>query len=162
MPWWSYRGTDKKVESPGDKHLETLLRTFLFSPMSQEAWQETRGGENAPVNWLRFRQKPMPRDGVFMNGEFHGGAHMNLMMFTDNPRTRRSKEAEARIKQVKQEKMFRKREAQSKSNPWSPFRPRSQSRPRWYESDWGDARHFGGASWSGHQWNNDPWPHHSW
>ena len=92
--------------------------------MPQEAWDALRGDKNAPVEWIRFRQKQLPKKGVFADGEFHCGAHMNLMVFTDNPKGLRSEEAEERQKKNKLEKWL--------SRPWS------QSRPRWHESDWKD------------------------
>ena len=166
QPWWCYKPTSNRPELPGDTHLETMLQNFLSTRMSQEAWQAWRGDKTTPVEWIRFRQKDMPQESVFVNGEFHGGAHMNLMVFTHNSRSFRSKDAEARIKKSRREKWEQKLEARAKaiprapSRPRSPSRSRSQSRPRWYESDWTDACHWGDASWSSHHWNNDPYTHH--
>ena len=134
QPWWIYRCSDKKSESEGDRHLETMLQGFLSSRMPQEAWQEAREDQNAPVDWTRFQQKPMPKEAVFVDGEFHGGAHMNLMVFTVNTKTNRSAEGEAKQKRKKRAKWCAKWEARRKS----PSRPWSQSRPRWHESDWKD------------------------
>ena len=134
QPWWKYRCSDKKSESEGDRHLETMLQGFLSSLMPQEAWQEAREDQNAPVDWTRFQQKPMPKEAVFVDGEFHGGAHMNLMVFTVNTKTNRSAEGEAKQKRKKRAKWCAKWEARRKS----PSRPWSQSRPRWHESDWKD------------------------
>ena len=147
MPWWSYRCLANKADTVGERHLETMLHNFLSSTEPQEYWEAVREDKNAPVEWTRFKQKPMPQEAVFVNGEFHCGAHMNLMVFTDNPKSLRSAEAEAKQKKKKQQKYWGKREDR---RPLSPSRPWSQSRPRWHESDWKD------ASWSGHQWNNDP------
>ena len=152
QPWWNYRCTDKRTESARDRHLETMLQNFLSSRMPQEAWDALREDKNAPVEWIRFRQKQLPKEGVFADGEFHCGAHMNLMVFTDNPKGLRSEEAEERQKKNKLEKWL--------SRPWS------QSRPRWYESDWKDAQwnndQWNNDQWSGHQWNNDQWNNDRW
>ena len=152
QPWWNYKCSAKKVESASEKHLETMLQGFLASRMSQEAWQDERADIKAKVEWTRFKQKPMPQEGLFVNGEFHCGAHMNLMVFTANPKSLRSPESEAKQKKVNRERYWERREAQAKAIPRSPSRPRSQSRTRWHESDWKD-----GQQWSGHQWNDDPW-----
>ena len=147
QPWWNYKCAASKTEKASDKNLETMLQDFLSCRMSQEEWNMVREDKNEPVGWIRFRQKQMPKEAVFVNGAFHCGAHMNLMVWTDNPtglRSQDGKERQKQAKKAKREKML--------SRPWS------QSRPRWYESDSKDARH----QWSGHQWNNDRWGHHSW
>ena len=86
--------------------------------MSQEEWQEVKGDVQNKVGWTRFRQKQMPKESVLVDGEFHRGAHMNLIVFTDNAQCLRSAEAEAKYKQAKRDKNWEKLQA----------RPRSMSR----------------------------------
>ena len=151
-PWWNYQCSAKNYESANEKHLETMLQGFLDCRMPQEAWQHERADTKSKVTWTRFKQKPVPQDVLFVNGDFHCGAHMNLMVFTANAISRRSAEGQAKQKRVKSEKYWGKREAQAKPISRSPSRSRSQSRTRWRESDW-----KGDRQWSGHQWNDDPW-----
>ena len=139
-----------------------MLEGFLSTTTPQSAWA-IRRIPNAPILWTRFRQKPMPQDSVFVNGVFHGGAHMNLMVVTDNPKSSRSEEADARIKAKRADTFKLKRESRAKSKSRSPSRGLSQSKPRWCESDWTGACHWGDSSWSSRDWNNDPsWGSHQW
>ena len=150
QPWWCYRCKADKTDSASDsgRNLESMLQDFLQARMSQEEWQEVKGDVQNKVGWTRFRQKQMPKESVLVDGEFHRGAHMSLIVFTDNAQCLRSAEAEAKHKQAKRDKNWEKLQA----------RPRSMSRsskPHWYDSSW-----KAGHQWSGHQWNDDPWRHY--
>ena len=101
MPWWCYRCSGKKTEAQCDRHLETMLQEFLRCRMPQEEWAKVRKDKNAKVEWTRFRQKQMPKEGLFVDGEFHSGAHMNLVVFTVNAKPLMSDEAEAKAKKKK-------------------------------------------------------------
>ena len=74
--------------------------------MPQEAWAKVRKDKNAKVEWTRFRQKQMPKEGLFVEGEFHSGAHMNLVVFTVNAKPLMSDEAEATAKKKKKRKIL--------------------------------------------------------
>ena len=140
--------------------LRTLLEGFFSTTTPQEAFASPV--EQAPVQWTRFRQKALPQDSVFVNGKFHNGAHMSLMVVTDNPKSARSNDAKARIRKNKYEKWQQKLETRATSKPRSPSRARSQSKSRWYESAWTRDCHWNDASWSSHDWNNASWGGHQW
>ena len=135
-PWWNYKCSAKNAESATEKHLESMLQGFLTSRMPQEAWQDERADIQAKVQWTRFLQKAIPQEGLFVNGEFHCGAHMILMVFTCNAQSLKSAEKEAKHNKASRERYWGRRAAQAKS-------------------DWKD-----GQQWSGHQWNDDPWRHY--
>ena len=46
----------------------------------------------------------MPQEAVFVDGEFHGGAHMNLMVFTENGTRQRSQDGVAKQKSPNKKK----------------------------------------------------------
>ena len=87
-----------------DTRLQTMLENFLSTTTSQEAWAAHRADKQAPVEWTRFKQKALPQESVFVNGVFHNGAHMNLMVWTVFPKARRSKESLAKIRGKRNEK----------------------------------------------------------
>jgi len=159
-PWWNYRCTDRKQEGPEHKNLESMLKDFLTARTSQEQWQEAKGGNNEKVHWLRFRQKPMPQEAVFVNGKFHSGAHMNLMVFTENAISRRSKAAEERRKNDKRAARARNYAARQQS------RPQSQPRSQWHAPApaWGNrvATHCYSKKPSWPSGGNDAWHHYAW
>ena len=157
QPWWCYRSRSDRPEEPMDTRLQTMLENFLSTTTSQEAWAAHRADKQAPVEWTRFKQKPLPQESVFVNGVFHNGAHMNLMVFTENPKSARSKDADARIKTKKREQWQQKLETRG-----LPSRSRPKSKSRWYESAWTGNCHWGDASWSSHDWNNASWGGHQW
>ena len=137
-PWWDYKSNTR--------NLETMLKEFLVCRKSQEQWKLEK--EKAPkkklVTHLRFRQKQMPQDSVFVNGEFHKGAHMNLMVWTHFPKPTRSKEFLAKKKEKRNEKYGI-----------------SCSDHQWSGDQW-SGHQWSGQSWSGHQCSDQTWKKKTW
>ena len=124
QPWWRYKSHTEKLDG--------MLQDFLRTSMSQDAWHDQRADKSEKVEWLRFFQKPIPQNAVFVDGEFHKGAHMNLMVYTHNARKQRSQEAIEKTNKGRRERL------RSQSN-W-------RSGHQWSEDRWS------GHQWSGHQW----------
>ena len=121
----SHGGTN--YVSHDEKNLKTKLQEFLVCRKSQEEWKLERGSKDTKVTQLRFIQKQMPQDSVFVNGQFHNGAHMNLLVWTENPK-RQGRGAKAKSKDKQTEK-------------WRSGHQRS-------------GNHWGSQQWKGHQWSN--------
>ena len=137
QPWWDYK-------SKTTSNLETMLKEFLVCRKSQEQWKLEKASKKQPVTHLRFRQKQMPQDSVFVNGEFHKGAHMNLMVWTHFPKPTRSKEFLAKKKEKRNEKYGI-----------------SCSDHQWSGDQW-SGHQWSGQSWSGHQWSDQKWKKKTW
>ena len=135
------------------KNLETSLKGFLKSRVSQEERARIKGGQHQPLHWVRFKQKPLDKTTLLVHGEFHHGSHKNLMVYTDNPKSLRSEAAEARIKESRKES----RPPRSYNYTTKP----AVATP-WGESQWKDAYHWGGASWGDCWSNNDQWHRQRW
>ena len=120
-------------------NLETMLKEFLACRKSQEDWKAERDPDDTKVTHLRFRQKQMPKDSVEVNGAFHNGAHMNLMVWTVFPKAHRSKESLAKIREKRNEKYG----IGLNGHQWSG--------DQWSGHQWS------GQSWSGHQWSDQQW-----
>ena len=100
QPWWNYR-------SKGETNLKTKLQDFLVCRKSQEEWKLERGSKHTKVRQLRFIQKQMPQDSVFVNGAFHNGAHMNLIVWTENPNRQSKNNKKTQRKMVERQSVER-------------------------------------------------------
>jgi hypothetical protein len=92
QPWSCYRCSKKFQEPIDEKDLKAALTDFLRANTSLEEWAARKGAiaQGRQVNWLRFKQKSPDKNAFLVEGDIHNGAHMNLTVFTFNPRSFRS------------------------------------------------------------------------
>ena len=98
QPWYCYKSTlAKKKEDLYDKDLKKSLTALLTPTTTIEEWH-ARKGPRGEISWLRFRQKRTGKNDFLVNGRVHKGAHMPLLVFTENSQSTRSEDGEQKQK----------------------------------------------------------------
>ena len=125
--WARYRATDRKVEPDTAKNFEKSMTEFLSHSTTVEDWAAKFKTDGAR-SWLRLKQKKCEPEYFHVGGQYFGGTHLPLRVFTEG--------ASARSKESKQKAVNRKSAVAT-----------SQAQNAWFAHDKGKGRQGQGQGW---------------